>query len=167
MSTAVKMEKQEDAMQVITDEALYRRIWDRIYQDFSFSTGDGEWLRPAGESERFRLKSFWNEKQEAIINEILCNVIGEEMYALDWQHDCFVFSPAEQIPTGYQYHDSERDCNVYFPSYYPNGDYYFFVTKDFSSGLFGHPWRNELVVTGAALLREIRRNAQELDLEQI
>ena len=30
----------------------------------------------------------------------------------------------------------------------PNGDYYFFVSKDWSVGLYGHPWRKELIVVG-------------------
>lgn len=154
-------------MQVITDEQLYQKIWDRICQDLAFSTQNEEWLKVRGEYAVFRLRSFWNEEQEAIINDILCRVIGTEMYALDWQHDCFIFSPDENIPYEYQYSDLKRNCTVYFPSYYPNGDYHFFVTTDFSAGLFGHPWREELIVSGAALIREINAKADELDLERI
>ena len=153
-------------MQVITDEQLYEKIWERIYQDFAFSTQQEDWLKVRGESALFRLRSFWSEEQEAIINDILCRVIGAEMYALDWQHDCFTFTPSEKIPYAYQYSDLKRNCTVYFPSYYPNGDYHFFVTKDFSAGLFGHPWREELIVSGAALIREFVAKADELDLER-
>ena len=42
--------------------------------------------------------------------------------------------------------------NVYFPSYYPNGDYHFFIDKDWSFGMFGHPWKQEIVVWGKELI---------------
>ena len=39
------------------------------------------------------------------------------------------------------YYDRVRDCTVYFPEYYPDGDYHFFVSKEWSFGLYGHPWK--------------------------
>lgn len=67
----------------------------------------------------------WNEEQENIINSILKELGLEKMYALDWNHDCFEFSPMEDISMNYNYYDSDRQCQVYFPTYYPDGDYYF------------------------------------------
>ena len=154
-------------MQVITDEKLYKRIWDRIYQEYSFSTQNEKWLCPDTEYDVYNLKSVWDEKQESIVNQIFCRVVGEEMYALDWQHDCFVFNPSENIPFGYQYYDLARNCSVYFPTYYPDGDYHFFISKDWSVGLFGHPWRNELIITGNVLKQEIANAADDLKLKKI
>lgn len=89
------------------------------------------------------------------------------MYALDWQHDCFVFSPNEDIPLYYWYHDTGRDCNVYFPSYYPNGDFYFFISLDWKIGLFGHPWNKEIYVMGEELINEFDRIKEKLDITEI
>ena len=154
-------------MQVITDKKLYRSIWDKIYQDYFFSTQNEKWLCPDTTYDVYHLGEPWNEKQEAIVNQILCRIISTEMYALDWQHDCFIFKPTENIPFGYQYYDLERDCSVYFPTYFPDGDYHFFISKDWSVGLFGHPWRNELIVTGSALRKEIAKSADDLKIEKI
>ena len=154
-------------MQVITDEKLYKSIWDKIFQTYHFSTQNEKWLCPDMEFDVYRCGTLWDETQEAIVNQIICRIVGEEMYALDWQHDCFIFHPDENIPLWYHYYDRERDCEVYFPSYYPNGDYHFFVSKDWSFGLFGHPWRNELIVTGAALMQAIAEAADDLDLKKL
>lgn len=155
-------------MQVITDRELYRRIWDKIDSDFCFChSADTQraWLKPAGIFRKYFLETVWNDEQEALVNTILCDVIGEEMFALDWQHDCFLFDPNEKIPAGFQYHDSGRDCEVYFPTYYPDGDYYFFISKDWSAGLFGNPWRKELIVTGEELITAIEKNCSALGLK--
>ncbi|MCR4758935.1 MAG: DUF2716 domain-containing protein [Oscillospiraceae bacterium] len=154
-------------MQVITDQKLYDRIWDKIFQEYSFSTQNEKWLCPDTEYAVYRFGSLWDERQEAIVNQILCRIAGAEMYALDWQHDCFLFNPNENIPFAYQYYDTARDCTVYFPTYYPNGDYHFFISKDWSTGLFGHPWRSELIVTGAALMQAIADAADDLNLEKL
>ena len=155
-------------MQVITDMDLYQSIWDKIYSDYSFCPSmdsHGKWLEPDGVFQKVELKTVWDERQEAIVNSILCEVIGGEMYALDWHHDCFLFDPNERIPTGYMYYDSLRNCNVYFPEYYPDGDYHFFVSKDWAFGLYGHPWQKELIVVGEELISAIEKKRSELDLK--
>lgn len=126
----------------------------------------GKWLKPEGIFRTYKLGKIWNEEQEAVINFILCEVIGKEMYALDWHHDCFLFDPNERIPTGYEYYDDARNCNVYFPEYYPNGDYHFFVSKDWTLGLYGHPGRKELIVAGEELILAIEKNLAELGLKK-
>ena len=156
-------------MQVITDKEVYQKIWDTLYTEYSFfpSVDSGKhWLKPNGVFRTYRFQASWNEKQEALINSILCKTVGKEMYALNWHHDCFTFDPNENIPTGYMYHDKERDCNVYFPDYYPDGDYHFFVSKDWKFGLYGHPWRKELIVVGEELIDEIENNLKDLRLEK-
>jgi hypothetical protein len=53
---------------------------------------------------------------------------------------------------------------VYFPSYYPNGDYYFFGDAEWKYGLFGHPWLNEIIVSGEELIRLFEENSQALGI---
>ena len=159
-------------MRIITQEE-YRKIWDKLYDEYKFFPHPydktKEWLMPKGTIKKYRIKDtgyIWNEKQESLINEILCKVVNEEMYALDWQHTCFAYNPNEWIPVDYHYFDAERNYEVWFPTYYPNGDYYFFVSKDWSVGLYGHPWRKELIVVGDQLICEIDKNRVILSLEE-
>ena len=86
------------------------------------------------------------------------------MYALDYHHEALIFSPYEDIPLDYFYYDEERDCNVYFPSFYPNGDYYFFSSFDFKTGLYGHPWKEEIIVCGEELIREFEKAKDLLEI---
>ena len=118
-------------MEVILDRDEYNRIWTKIDKVYQFKPSvdpkAGEWIRLDPPYRAYRLTRFWDEKQEGIVGQIMRRVIREEMYALVWNSDCFIFHPDEKITPGLQYRDFERDVNVYFPSYYPDGDYYFFV----------------------------------------
>lgn len=87
------------------------------------------------------------------------------MYALDWNHDCFEFSPMEDISMNYNYYDSDRQCQVYFPTYYPDGDYYFFFDGTWNYGIFGQPWRNEIIIMGKELIKRFEKNKEKLGLE--
>jgi len=58
------------------------------------------------------------------------------MYSLDWQHTCYRFDP----------HIAEGFSSI---SWYPDGDYYIFLSSDLS---FGHPWQQSLCVFGSSLL---------------
>ena len=158
-------------MEVILDEDEYNRIWtkiDKVYQfKPSVDPNAGEWIRLDPPYRAYRLTRFWDEKQEGIVRQIMRRVIHEEMYALVWNSDCFIFHPDEKITPGLQYRDFERDVNVYFPSYYPDGDYYFFVSTDWANGLYGHPWRKEIRVKGDKMIRAFEEQKEALALEEI
>lgn len=107
---------------------LIDSLWNKLLNDYKFRpyTNDNEdWIRIHGDIKVYHKQTPWDDMQESLINSFLVELIENEMYALDWRHDCFVFSPNENIPVGYNYNDSDRQCQVYFPTYYPNGDYYF------------------------------------------
>lgn len=158
----------KDKMKVILGEHI-NQIWDIIDRDFHFrpsiDVDTASFAFPV-HAACFRLKSVWDDRQEAIVNGIMMDLFPEEaLYALDWQHDCFLFSPKEQIPPNYRYYDKERKCQVFFPTYYPDGDYHFFVDTNFRAGLFGHPWQEKIYVIGSRLICAIKEKQQELDLE--
>lgn len=153
-------------MNVILDEKLYNSIWDRVYNEFGFRTKNEEVpFRFTIVYKIYKLKSVWNEEQELIVNEIFKRLSMDDIYALDWQHDCFEFNPKEEIPLDYNYYDEERQCNVYFPSYYPNGDYHFFISKDWKYGILGHPWRKEIYVFGESLIEQIEGKKDDLNMK--
>lgn len=157
-------------MKVILDEKLYDKIWNRIEKEYKFypsaNKKDNTFLFNT-ENICYKLNSCWSSKQEEIVNDIFKRISNDDLYALDWQHDCFEYNPNENIELGYHYYDQDREVQVYFPSYYPNGDYHIFLSKDWSYGLFGHPWRNEIYIFGKELINEFKNKENELNITKL
>ena len=154
-------------MKVILDEELINMIWNRINNQYKFCPSVNKAVIPFKfdiEYVCYKLNSFWDIEQEKIVNNIFKKLCDEDIYALDWQHDCFEYNPNENIKLNYHYYDDNRNVEVYFPSYYPNGDYHFFISKDFEYGMFGHPWREELYVFGEKLIDEFKKEQDRLDI---
>lgn len=154
-------------MKIILDETLYNNLWNKFSEEFEFVPSVNENVIPFKfniNHKICKLQSMWNEEQEKIVNDIFKEMASEDIYALSWQHDCFEFNPSEEIELDYHYHDNNRNCEVYFPSYYPNGEYNFFISKDFSYGLFGHPWRKEIYVFGDVLINKFERQKDNLNI---
>ena len=154
---------------VIMPEELYSRVFDELAVRFDYPSASGSFKCEV----TFRSYRFlnddrtWNDSQEKLVNDIFKRMGDKDIYALDWNHDCFIFSPYENIPVGTCWHDDERDCNVYFPTYYPDGDYFAFTATDFSYGLFGHPWKHEIYVVGEKLVEMFEMYKGELEIEPI
>lgn len=155
-------------MIIITDNKRINDIWDKLYNEYYFfpstEISEKSWINLPNISKKYQLNSYWTEYQEKIINEIFEMIIDSDMYALDWQHDCFIFNPQENIPYGFSYFDEKRDVNVFYPTYYPDGDYHFFISIDWHYGLFGHPWRKEIYVMGKELIEQFDLRMEELSL---
>lgn len=149
----------------------YEDIWDKICDDFhfypSYKAYPKPWILLPMSHKKYYLNGVFTEEQEKIINSIFCKVNAEDMYALDWRHDCFIYNPCEEIPLDYWFYDIERNCNVYFPSYYPNGDYHFFASFDWSIGLYGHPWKKEIIVVGEELIQEFDKMQNMLNITEL
>ena len=156
-------------MRLLTDSER-QAVWDRIERDFRFRPSlRGVPFRMRQKHAVFSLPCHWTEEQEGRVNDIFCSLGGAAatgLYALDWQHDCFLFDPRERLPVGLSWHDAARDCNVYFPQYDPDGDYHFFIAQDFSCGMLGHPWRRELWVFGDELIEALRNQRGALGLRE-
>lgn len=154
-------------MKVILDKDLYNNIWDEVNEKFKFNPSTNINQTPFELKDNYKiykLKSIWTKEQEKIVNNIFKEISKEDIYALDWEHDCFEFNPSEEISLNYHYHDDNRNCEVYFPSYYPNGDYHFFIAKDFSYGMLGDPWRKEIYVFNDNLINSFESKIGELEL---
>lgn len=155
-------------MKVILDQRLYNEIWNKIHNDFGFFPAS--FIKQTKKSKidyrvyRLNIRRCWNEKEEKLVNNIFKQMSIDDIYALNWQHDCFEFNPKEEIPLYYHYYDKDRDCNVYFPSYYPDGDYHFFISKDWSYGLLSHPWKREIYVFGNEFIKKFEDKINELHL---
>ena len=154
-------------MKIILDNKEYKNIWDNIYSNFKFEPSINQNVNPFEfdiDYVCYKLNSGWSEEQEKIVNEIFKEISQDNLYALDWHHDCFEYNPSENIELYYHYHDNDRNVEVYFPSYYPNGDYYFFVSKDLKYGMLGHPWRKEIYVFGKKLIEAFSKYENELNI---
>ncbi|WP_315907144.1 DUF2716 domain-containing protein [Priestia koreensis] len=74
----------------------------------------------------------------------------EYIYALDWQHECYWLN--SHLPL-------ERDgWGEWIVPIFPDGDYYFFIEKDFKWGFLGHPWERSITIFGEELLRCFEKN---------
>ncbi|KXZ13067.1 DUF2716 domain-containing protein [Bacillus nakamurai] len=80
-----------------------------------------------------------------------CTLKQEFMYALDYQHECYMFNPHEPI-------DKDEFGEWLVPAI-PNGDNCFFIHQDIQWGLLGDPRQQTITVFGAPLIRAIHRNA--------
>ena len=156
----------------LLEEDMYKSVWDTIYNKFEFvpqyTTSPYLWINLPKPSVIYQLDLLndgddWNNAINSLFIQLGC----QELYALDWHHDCFVFSPKDYGNLVKEYHDEVRQCNVYFPDYYPNGDYHFFVDPNWKYGLFGHPWLQQIAVLGEDLIEHININARILGLRCI
>ena len=102
--------------------------------------------------------SLWDEEQEALADRLLASVIHEEIYALDYNHLAYAYMPGEPRAV-------RRGCED-LPSYYPNGDYYFFVAKDLSFGWLGHPWQKRIILFGDRMLHLLGGYETQLDITE-
>lgn len=73
----------------------------------------------------------------------------DELVVLDWQHTTYLFRPAVQAVTW----QAEWAVPVY-----PDGDYYAFMSPDFTEGTFGHPWEQSLCIMGTRLVDTLGRS---------
>ncbi|GLJ04131.1 DUF2716 domain-containing protein [Bacillus sp. YKCMOAS1] len=80
------------------------------------------------------------------------NITGtdEYMLALDWQHECYWITP---------YGLFEKDeFGEWKVPVLPNGDYYFFLSKEMDWGLLGHPWEQSITIFGEGLIDSFSRH---------
>lgn len=130
--------------------AEYDAVWDRFYREFAF--------RPSVEAASFPGISEpapsitwtlqhapWTEAGEDELHHGFlaafraCTVAEEAIYALDWQHPCYWLRP--HVP-----------FEEWAVPVLPNGDYSIFLSRDFTWGVFGHPWEWTVCGFGKRLL---------------
>lgn len=73
---------------------------------------------------------------------------NERIYALDWEHAGFICNPRNPD-------DWQSENGRFFPCFYPDGDYYFFISEDFRFGYLAHPWRLEVWIFGTDFINAV------------
>ncbi|NEW06855.1 DUF2716 domain-containing protein [Paenibacillus sp. SYP-B3998] len=137
----------------------YRRVWDKFYKDFSFkpSVYPKDWPTFTINVPylTFELKKNYQDEEIDELEEICkislrsCLEPNEYIYALDWQHESFYYSPFLQDTTPRI-------------SFYPDGDYYLFIKTDFSLGFLGHPWEHSFTIFGEELIGQFSRHKPQI-----
>ena len=156
-------------MRIILNKNELATLWCQINEmcDFCTRIKDKSYNTPFNFKEKYvkyKASYYWHEKENRLVNDLLGEMGDESLYALVYNHDSFEFNPNEEFLSNKYWYDTERDVNVYFPSYYPDGDYHFFVSKDFTYGLFGVPFRNEIYAVNNKLITQISKKTEALGL---
>ncbi|MDR0916311.1 MAG: DUF2716 domain-containing protein [Oscillospiraceae bacterium] len=171
---------QQDRQWVLINDEEEKAVWDSVekvtgfvprttgreYKAFAFDVPLPEGEVKAADIYDISTSRIYTNNAEIndMIREMLKVCVGDEpyMYALDWNHSSFRYNPriTEKIeyPVWIDGKSGSGDgYNVYFPTFYPNGDYYFFIARDFSWGYLGHPWLKRIYVYGQKLRGLIRK----------
>ena len=165
---------------LIDDTPEYDLVWDKVYEILKFTPSVDKSITPFEIKEEYAIYSFdFNEIAENRIDleEVIGNVfvdISEDdtkMYALDWQHSAFLYDPKNKEEQKCFWKDDNRywggGYNAYFPSFFPDGDYYFFIEENFRFGYLGHPWRQEIWVWGEKLIARMNEIYSALGFRKI
>lgn len=144
----------------------YERVWDEFDSRFHFepSARAETWpsIKEPTPSVTYDLSAVLTggnlARAEVAFGEVLLRGLqvatpsGEPVYALDWQHAGYEFTPALETPPSGLW-----DWPV--PAL-PNGDYYIFVARDLNWGVFGHPWERTWCVFGTPIVEMLTAPAQ-------
>jgi hypothetical protein len=95
--------------------------------------------------------TIFNESMLAVFMKTIPGT--SSLIVLDWHHTSYRFYPHEHtgscLPTGH----AKGELTSWMTPVLPYGDYYIFLSDDFSFGTFGHPWEGTICVWGDQLLR--------------
>ena len=166
-------------MQRIIDKEEYVKIWNDFNSMYNFN--QAKWFDKKYDEiftikhspyKIFIIDDVVCEKEEwqRKVNEILKKVINKDMYAIDWQHEIHIFNPHENITLEQSGWGENFDNYIYegFPCYYPDGDDFFFITKDFREGILCVPGFGKtfalIYVVGQELIDEFSISKKKLDL---
>lgn len=153
-------------------------IWSRIYREYNFKPSiygaiPFEFSVPYIVYDISKLNECHLDLMQNIITQVFinCTSEGEKIYALDWQHSCFKFDPRKLEGQQSIYVKDENYCGggyyAYFPSYYPDGDYYFFIDCNFRFGYLGHPWQQKVWIFGEDLIKEFRKVDEQIGFVKV
>lgn len=160
---------------LLDNTELYDMVWDKVYNQLHFKPDSLHRAHSFNINSPFEIhnensvygienmKDVHIDIMEDIIRNIFIDVTteNERIYALDWQHSAFLYNPRNVEEQKSIWVEDERysggGYNAFFPAFYPDGDYYFFIDENFRFGYLGHPWRQEVWVFGELLLNKFEQ----------
>jgi hypothetical protein len=168
-----------DSWELLTDKEN-DRVWAFVYQRFSFqptiqvekNAFDLTLPHDRYSCERANHKAETDPQWTETIRKIVATVMTEKeqnfCYALDWQHSGFNYKPEQDQGKHWMVEVKKEGnwlYNVYFPTFYPDGDYYLFMATDFSWGWLTDPWRKQIIVYGERLRTLVQNEKEYLALD--
>jgi hypothetical protein len=146
-------------------DSEYQLVWEYVYADLKFNIDNekGKLISPSVSKRCFDISSFYNTGfSDELYNNLHKSAIkwfrqiakNKEIYALNWQHDCYSFNP--QLPI------DKDEFNEWLIPVFPNGDYLFFLTDDFKNGLFADGLNLQLSFWGDEMLELISIEKAEM-----
>lgn len=159
---------------VIDNLDEYDKIWDWIYKNLNFSPSvykehdfaDGYPFQIPFVHTIYgidRMNNLQLDIMDDVVEQALLNATkeGKRLYALDWQHSGFLYNPRIEDEKKSAWVDDinlpNGGYNAFFPCFYPDGDYYFFIDEHLEFGYLSHPWRKEVWIFGEALVKEFEK----------
>ena len=142
------------------------RIWDKVYSDYEFSPSVSIFpsFKVPGPFITYDISHYfgelvdlnvYDELEEKALKVFKENTASNEyMMALDWQHECYWVNPHLEF--------ERNEFDEWMIPVFPNGDYYFFIQKDFKWGYLGHPWEESITIFGEELIESFERNKPEM-----
>ena len=165
----------------ILSEAECDYVWDKVHAEFQFRPGNDSQIRPfvfKTPVDAYDISDSPLWRDDDVANEIIragfagCMQNDDYMYALDWQHTGFRYNPLITDALDYPVFVEDNryaggGYNVYFPPFYPDGDYHFFIGRDFTWGYLTHPWLKQAFIFGRQLMAYFSASAEKLGFRKL
>lgn len=136
--------------------AEYKKVWNFIYEELDFKPSISYFpsFQVPNPFITYDISDFYGESVDLDVFDDLeekaldafkdSTLVDEYILALDWHHECYWINPRSEF---------EKDgFGEWTIPIFPNGDYYFFIQKDFKWGFLGHPWENSITIFGKELI---------------
>lgn len=157
---------------LLDNAEIYEAVWNQVYEQLKFKPDCIHRAHTFEANVPFKIEGsysvygieYMNDYDMDAMADIVSNIFiavtseNERLYALDWQHSAFLYNPRnrEEQKNIKVKNDNFLNGGYYanFPSFYPDGDYYFFIDENFRFGYLGHPWRQEIWIFGEELVQK-------------
>lgn len=117
--------------------------WPGIDEPMASTTWDVTSLFELYEADRPAFQAVENSLRTTLASALkTCTSPGDGVFALNLNHSCYRFDP---------HRDPEPEVLSWPISVISVGNYHVFLTEDFASGIFGHPWECSLCCFGVQL----------------
>jgi len=150
------------------DVAHYTRVWDFVYKNLDFKPYNepNSIINVSSKSLFFDISEYYNEGfKEELYENLHCNVLNcfreiheDLLYALNWQHDCYSFSPNQPFELD--------EFGEWIIPVFPNGDYIFFLTKSLEEGIFADGINCSIVFFGERLIDSLMENMPKMFIKK-
>ena len=161
----------------LLEKEINDNLWKRIISDYkfksSFDFGNTTYYE-------YDIKEANIDNYNTIMNEIFLSILesDEIIYVLDWKHQGFSLDPRiKKLHPNVSYTINNDEVfvnnvngNIFFerlPTYYPDGDYYFFLSSKNNWMYFSHPRQKKIWIIGDSLNKEIMLRKNKLNINKI